>query len=184
MRRSHFLAGVTGSMSTLALAKLSQRALASDIVSYRLVATPMRYSPAPGVVVANAIGYNGQIPGPVLRVRYGQRVHVEYVNNSPLETTVHWHGMVLPNAMDGVANVTQPPVMQGGRFVYEYAPNPPGTRWYHDHAGKMAILHGLFGMFIVEDPRDEPADVEFAVIFHDVPDMRSVRAAMMGTSHA
>ena len=171
-------------MSTLALAKLSQRALASDIVSYRLVATPMRYSPAPGVVVANAIGYNGQIPGPVLRVRYGQRVHVEYVNNSPLETTVHWHGMVLPNAMDGVANVTQPPVMQGGRFVYEYAPNPPGTRWYHDHAGKMAILHGLFGMFIVEDPRDEPADVEFAVIFHDVPDMRSVRAAMMGTSHA
>ena len=171
-------------MSTLALAKLSQRALASDIVSYRLVATPMRYSPAPGVVVANAIGYNGQIPGPVLRVRYGQRVHVEYVNNSPLETTVHWHGMVLPNAMDGVANVTQPPVMQGGRFVYEYAPNPPGTRWYHDHAGKMAILHGLFGMFIVEDPRDEPADVEFAVIFHDVQDMRSVRAAMMGTSHA
>ena len=171
-------------MSAYALAALPQRALASDVVSYRLVATPMSYSPAPGVIVSNAIGYNGMIPGPVLRVRYGQRVHVEYLNQSSLATTVHWHGMVLPNAMDGVAGVTQPPVPPGGRFVYEYAPNPPGTRWYHDHAGQMAILHGLFGMFVVEDPRDEPADVECAVIFHDIPDFASVRAAMAGTSHA
>ena len=170
-------------MSAVALAKLSERALASDIVSYRLVATPMRYAPAPGVMV-DAIGYNGSIPGPVLRVRHGQRVRVEYVNQSSIATTVHWHGMMLPNAMDGVAGVTQPPVLHGGRFIYEYAPDPPGTRWYHDHAGQLGILRGLFGMFVVEEPLDEPADVECAVIFHDVPDFASVRAAMMGRSHA
>jgi multicopper oxidase len=171
-------------MTAVALAPLSERALAQDVVSFRLVATPMHYAPAPGVVAPDAIGYNAMIPGPPLRVRYGQRVRVEYLNQSSLQTSVHWHGMMLPNAMDGVAGVTQPPVLQGGRFTYEFAPSPPGTRWYHDHAGKLAILHGLFGMFIVEDPRDEPADVEYAVVFHDVPDMRSVAAAMMGTSRA
>ena len=93
-------------MSAFALARLPERALAGDVVSYRLAAMPMRYSPAPGVVV-DAVGYNGSIPGPVLRVVHGQRVHVEYVNQSPIQTTVHWHGMVLPNAMDGVAGVTQ-----------------------------------------------------------------------------
>jgi FtsP/CotA-like multicopper oxidase with cupredoxin domain len=170
-------------MSALALAQLPERVLASDIVSYRLLATPMRYSPAPGVVV-DAIGYNGSIPGPVLRVRHGQRVRVEYVNHSSIATTTHWHGMTLPNAMDGAAGVTQPALLRGQRFVYEYTPDPPGTRWYHDHAGQMGVLRGLFGMFIVEDPRDEPADVEFGVIFHDVPDFASVQAAMSGRSHA
>ncbi len=170
-------------MSAFALARLPERALAGDVVSYRLAAMPMRYSPAPGVVV-DAVGYNGSIPGPVLRVVHGQRVHVEYVNQSPIQTTVHWHGMVLPNAMDGVAGVTQRAVPPGGRFIYDYAPDPPGTRWYHDHAGDMGVLRGLFGMFVVEHPRDEPADVECAVIFHDVPDFASVQAAMMGDSRA
>ena len=143
----------------------------------------MRYSPAPGVVV-NAIGYNGSVPGPVLRVAHGQRVHVEYVNRSSIVTAVHWHGMVLPNAMDGAVGVTQAAVPRGGRFVYAFKPDPPGTRWYHDHAGDMGILRGLFGLFVVEDPRDERADVECAVVFHDVPDFSSVQAAMMGTSRA
>ena len=170
-------------MSALALAPLSPRALASDVVSFRLVATPMRFSPAPGVTV-EGIGYNGSIPGPLLRVRHGQRLHVEYMNASTIATSVHWHGVILPNAMDGVAGVTQAPVMHGGRFIYDFTPQPAGTRWYHDHAGDMGLLRGLFGMFVIEDPRDEPADVEYAVIFHDVPDMRSVLAAMKGTSHA
>ena len=170
-------------MSAFALAPLPERAFASDMVSYRLVAMPMRYSPAPGVVV-NAIGYNGSVPGPVLRVAHGQRVHVEYVNRSSIVTAVHWHGMVLPNAMDGAVGVTQAAVPRGGRFVYAFKPDPPGTRWYHDHAGDMGILRGLFGLFVVEDPRDERADVECAVVFHDVPDFSSVQAAMMGTSRA
>ncbi len=144
-------------MSALALAPLSPRALASDVVSFRLVATPMRFSPSPGITV-EAIGYNGSIPGPLLRVRRGQRVHVEYVNASTIATSVHWHGVILPNAMDGVAGVTQTPVGHGARFAYEFTPQPAGTRWYHDHANDLGVLRGLFGMFVIEDPRDEPAE--------------------------
>ena len=183
MRRSRFIAGTAGSMSALALAPLGERALAQDAITYRLVAGPVRYAAAPGVVVSG-IGYNGSIPGPVLRVRHGQRVRIEYVNAAAIATTVHWHGMILPNAMDGVADVTQPAVLRGERFTYAFSPDPPGTRWYHDHAGDMGTMRGLFGMFVVEDPRDEPADVECAVVFHDAPDMASVRAAMAGTSTA
>jgi multicopper oxidase len=170
-------------MSAVALAPLSERALASDVVSFRLVATPMRFSPAQGVTV-DAIGYNGSIPGPLLRVQRGQRVHVEYINASRIATSVHWHGVILPNGMDGVAGITQAPVLHGGRFIYDFTPQPSGTRWYHDHAKDMGVLRGLFGMLVIDDPRDEAADVEYAVIFHDVPDMRSVQAALKGTSHA
>jgi FtsP/CotA-like multicopper oxidase with cupredoxin domain len=143
----------------------------------------MRYSPAPAVTV-NAVAYNGAIPGPVLRVREGQRIAVAFRNASAIATTVHWHGMVLPNAMDGAAGVTQPAVMPHGRFEYAYAARPAGTRWYHDHAMDLGALRGLFGMIVVEDPKDEAADKEFAIVFHDVPDWRSVRAALAGTSNA
>lgn len=143
----------------------------------------MQFSPSPGVTVS-AIGYNGSIPGPLLRVQRGQRVHVEYVNASTIATSVHWHGVILPNAMDGAAGVTQAPVQQGSRFVYDFTPAPSGTRWYHDHGNDMGVLRGLFGMFVIDDPRDEPADVEYAVIFHDVPDFATVNAALQGTSHA
>ncbi|HEX8806262.1 MAG TPA: multicopper oxidase domain-containing protein, partial [Candidatus Aquilonibacter sp.] len=183
MQRGRFLTGAIGSMSAVALAPLSHRALASQAVSIRLVATPMRFSPAAGITV-NAIGYNGSIPGPLLRVRQGQRVRIEYINASSIATSVHWHGVILPNAMDGAAGVTQTPVGHGGRFVYDFTPQPSGTRWYHDHGDDLGVLRGLFGMFVIEDPRDEPADVEFAVIFHDVPDFASVRSAIAGTSHA
>lgn len=90
--------------------------------------------------------------------------------------------MILPNNMDGVANVTQPPVAPGGEFVYEFAPDPPGTRWYHDHALHFASMRGLYGMFIVDDPSEEEADAEFALVFHDIPEMSSVAAALRGVS--
>ncbi len=92
--------------------------------------------------------------------------------------------MILPNRMDGVATITQAPVLRGDEFVYEFAPGPPGTRWYHDHAFHMGITRGLFGLFIVDDPHDEPADKEFALVFHDVPQWKSLAAAQRGISSA
>jgi multicopper oxidase len=179
MYRGRFLS----TMAAFALAPLGARALADDEIRYDLTAGSIAYAPAPGVIV-NAVGYNGAIPGPLLRVRYGQRLRVGYTNHSPIETTIHWHGMILPNAMDGAAGVTQPPVPAGGTFEYAFAPDPPGTRWYHDHADELGSMRGLFGMIVVEDPKDDPADVEFAVVFHDVPQWDSVRAAIAGTSNA
>jgi FtsP/CotA-like multicopper oxidase with cupredoxin domain len=155
----------------------------NDVVEFRLTSAPLRFSPVNGVAFAG-LGYNGTIPGPVLRVMHGQRVRVRYTSNADVATTIHWHGMILPNDMDGVAGVTQPAVSPGSEFVYEFAPSPPGTRWYHDHALQLAAMRGLFGMFIVEDPADEPNDAEFALVFHDVPDWNSVESARRGVSTA
>jgi len=142
---------------------------------------------APSSEVAfRGLAYNGTIPGPLLRIVHGQRLRARYRNRSGTPTTIHWHGMILPNAMDGVAGITQAAVPDGGSFTYEFAPGPPGTRWYHDHAMGVSLnsMRGLFGMIVVEDPRDHHADAEFAVVFHDTPDLRSADAAMAGTSSA
>jgi FtsP/CotA-like multicopper oxidase with cupredoxin domain len=181
MRRSRFLAAAGGGMLALALPSSARRALAGDVVDYTLTAAPLRMTPAPGVSF-DALAYNGSVPGPVLRVQNGQRVRVKYANRSGVSTTVHWHGMILPNDMDGAAGVTQPTVQDGGTFLYEFAAGPPGTRWYHDHDMNMGLARGLFGMIVVEDPRDDRPDAEFALVFHDVPNMRSFDQALRGLS--
>jgi multicopper oxidase len=171
-------------MAAVALPALSQRASAADLVTFALTAAPLPFSLPGGATSFAAIAYNGTVPGPVLRLRAGQRMRVTYTNRSAIPTSVHWHGVILPNGMDGVAGITQPPVAQNGQFVYEFEPRPPGTRWYHDHAFHLGIIRGLFGMLVIEDPGDEPADAEFALVFHDVPDMRSVQAALGDVSQA
>ncbi len=168
-------------MVVAALPALPRRARASDVVEYELSSAPLAFSPAPGISFP-ALAYNGTVPGPLLRVTHGQRVRVRYRSRVEIPTSVHWHGMILPNNMDGVANITQSPVLEGGEFVYEFMPSPPGTRWYHDHAFHMGIMRGMFGMFVVDDPAEEPADREFALVFHDVPRWSSVEAAMRGVS--
>jgi FtsP/CotA-like multicopper oxidase with cupredoxin domain len=183
MRRSRFVAAAGGGMLALALPLPTRRALAADVVDYTLTAAPLRISPARGVSF-DALAYNGTVPGPVLRVQNGQRIRAKYVNHCGVSTTVHWHGMILPNDMDGAAGVTQKSVLDGGTFLYEFAAGPSGTRWYHDHDMNMGLARGLFGMIVVEDPRDDRADAEFALVFHDVPNMRSFDQALRAVSTA
>jgi len=183
MRRTRFLQIGAGGMTALALAPLSARAAGSDVVSYTLTAAPRRFAPAAGIAF-DALAYNNGVPGPVLRVANGQRFRAKYVNNAGVSTAVHWHGMILPNAMDGAAGVTQPPVGPNQTFTYEFDAGPPGTRWYHDHGANMGMTRGLFGMIVVEDPSDERADAEFALVFHDVPRMETIMSAIRGVSKA
>lgn len=182
MRRRDFLAAGAGAMTALALPGLTSRARASSIVDYTLTSAPLRFSPAPGMSFSG-VAFNGTIPGPVLRIVHGQRLRAKFVNRSGQKSTVHWHGMILPNKMDGSEDVTQPAVPSGSSFMYEFNPDPPGTRWYHDHVSD-GLLRGLFGMIIVEDPRDMRADAEFALVFHDVPNLATVDSAMRGVSNA
>ncbi len=182
MRRATFLRASAGSMVAAALPALSKRALASDTLDYTLTAAPLRFSPVPGVELPG-MAFNGTIPGPLLRVRHGQRLRAKFVNQSGEPATIHWHGMVLPNKMDGVEGVTQAAVPTRESFLYEFTPDPPGTRWYHDHISD-GFARGLFGLIIVEDPKDEPADAEFALVFHDVPKLTTIESAMKGTSNA
>lgn len=186
MRRRDFLQSsltLSGAaLSWIALPPMSARAADRDLVDVTLEARPYRF---PAVTGARFTGlaYNGQVPGPLLRVRYGQRFRARFINHTGRPSTIHWHGMILPNDMDGVPYVTQPPVPNGGEFIYTYKPDPPGFRWYHSHVGDQLAL-GLFGAFLVEDPREPRADVEVVLVLHDVPDMRSFWAAIAGKSRA
>src|SRR5688572_22491292 len=102
--------------------------------------------------------YNGTVPGPALRYVQGERLRIEVENALDVETTVHWHGIRLPNAMDGVPHLTQPPIAaKGGRFVYEFDLPDAGTFWYHPHLGSPEqVGRGLYGALIVEE-RNAPA---------------------------
>jgi FtsP/CotA-like multicopper oxidase with cupredoxin domain len=101
--------------------------------------------------------YNGTVPGPALRYRQGERLRIEVENALTVDTTVHWHGIRLPNAMDGVPHLTQPPIAaNGGRFTYEFDLPDAGTFWYHPHLGSPEqVARGLSGALIVEE-RDPP----------------------------
>src|SRR5438270_5822892 len=96
--------------------------------------------------------YDGTVPGPELRLRQGEPVRITVVNNLGEDTTVHWHGIRLPNAMDGVPGLTQKPIRPGESFVYEFTPPDAGTFWYHPHADTLQQLgRGLAGALIVEE---------------------------------
>jgi len=105
-----------------------------------------------------AYAFNGQVPGPRIRVTEGDRLRIVVRNDLPESTTVHWHGLVLPNAMDGAAEITQEPIEPGEAYVYEFTAGQVGTYFYHshDHPDRQQPL-GLYGALII-DPRDPPAD--------------------------
>jgi FtsP/CotA-like multicopper oxidase with cupredoxin domain len=100
-----------------------------------------------------AYAFNHQVPGPRIRVTEGDRVRIDVTNHLPESTTVHWHGLVVPNAMDGAAEITQAPIPPGQTFSYEFVTEQRGTYFYHshDHIDRQQAL-GLYGALIV-DPR-------------------------------
>ena len=98
-----------------------------------------------------AWGYNGAMPGPEIRVREGDHLRITLKNELPAPTTIHWHGVNVPNAMDGVAGLNQAPVDPGSSFVYEFDATPAGSRWYHSHTDpQLQVAMGLYGSFIIE----------------------------------
>ncbi len=107
-------------------------------------------------------GFNGSVPGPLLRFRRGERVRIGVTNGLHEQgTTVHWHGLRVPNAMDGVPHVTQPPIAPGARFTYEYTVQDSGTFWYHPHQHSFEqVARGLYGPLIVEEERPIEVDRE------------------------
>ncbi|WP_217577282.1 multicopper oxidase family protein [Mesorhizobium sp. GbtcB19] len=112
--------------------------------------------------------YNGAVPGPALRLRQGQPVRIAVENGLHEDTTVHWHGIRLPNAMDGVPGLTQPPIRPGESFVYEFTPPDAGTFWYHPHADSLVQLgRGLAGPLIVEEAESVAFDRDLLWLLQD-----------------
>jgi len=108
--------------------------------------------------------YNQKSPGPEIRVKEGEILRVVLENNLPEPTTIHWHGLPVPNAMDGVPDMTQKPIQPGETFVYEFVAQPSGSYLYHSHVGYQ-LDQGLYGAIIVE-PRQESLayDKEYTLI--------------------
>lgn len=151
--------------SSAALDSAASPLLTGDEI--RLTAEPVRWELAPGKIV-EAWAYNGRVPGPEIRVKEGERIRIVLLNELPEPTTIHWHGVDVPNAMDGVPFVTQEPVPPGGRFVYEFIAKPAGTRWYHTHVNEHKQLElGLYAPLIIEPALREPYDREYTLVLDD-----------------
>ncbi|MGD2168172.1 MAG: multicopper oxidase domain-containing protein, partial [Gammaproteobacteria bacterium] len=109
--------------------------------------------------------YGGSIPGPLIRAKVGDRLIVHFHNDLPEATSIHWHGLRVSNAMDGVPGVTQDPVESGGDFRYEFILRDAGTFWYHPHINSAAqVGWGMYGALVVEDPNDSEAFGEDVVL--------------------
>jgi manganese oxidase len=120
---------------------------------FHLVAEPVTREFAPGMK-AYLWGYNGQSPGPTIEAVEGDKVRIFVTNKLPEHTTVHWHGLRVPNGMDGVGGLTQPHIGPGRTFVYEFELTHSGSFMYHPHSDEMVqMAMGMMGTFVVH-PRD------------------------------
>lgn len=112
--------------------------------------------------------YNGSVPGPEIRIKLGDTLKVNFQNDLDTETTIHWHGVRVPNAMDGVPGVNQDPIKPGESFIYEFTPKDAGTFWFHPHVrGSEQLERGLYGTLIVEDEYSEMYDKDVVWVVDD-----------------
>src|SRR5712692_8321804 len=137
-----------------------------DWKEFHLVAEPVEREFAEGMK-AYLWGYNGQAPGPTNEAVEGDKVRIFVTNKLPEHTTVHWHGVILPNGMDGVGGLNQPHIKPGKTFVYEFQFTKSGTFMYHPHSDEMVqMAMGMMGMIVVHprDPKFRPVDRDFVFI--------------------
>jgi uncharacterized protein DUF4396/multicopper oxidase len=136
---------------------------------FELETSVIRWQILPAVSV-NAYAFNGQVPGPTLRFRQGDHVRINVTNRLPDTTTVHWHGLILPNVMDGPARITQAPIENGQVYRYEFTAVQAGSFFYHshDHVDRQQAL-GLYGALIIDPsaPDEMVADHEYTILLQE-----------------
>src|SRR3982750_337347 len=144
--------------------------LVDGVKVFHLIAEEVDHEFAPGLK-ANCWGYNGRTSGPTIEVVEGDRVRIYVTNRLPAPTTVHWHGLRIPNGMDGVNGVTQKAIEPGETYRYEFTLREFGTFMYHPHFDEMTQQGlGMMGMFVIH-PRNPPAgariDRDFAIMLSE-----------------
>jgi len=135
---------------------------------YTLRIAPVSLELAPGKTIMTT-GYNGKVPGPVLRLREGSPVTINVINDAGYPDIVHWHGLYLPAVQDGAIEEGSPIIPVGQSHLYSFTPKPAGTRWYHSHAMAMTDLtrstySGEFGFLIVEPVAGDPGRYDREVL--------------------
>jgi manganese oxidase len=153
--------------------QLMKPRLDGGVKVFELVAEEVQWETEPGRKV-KAWAYNGQVPGPQIRVREGDRVRVRLLNKLAQSTSIHFHGLELPNDQDGVPFLTQPPVKPGDSYTYEFTVPNAGSHMYHSHHNAaIQVGNGLLGAFIVEPRRPLPAHradvdyVDYVMVLND-----------------
>ena len=148
-------------------AKLPWR-IVNGVKVFHLVAEEVDHELAPGLKV-KCWGYNGRVHGPLIEAVEGDRIRIYVTNRLPAPTTAHWHGVLLPNGMDGVGGLTQKAIQPGETFKYEFTLRQSGTCMYHSHHDEMTqIALGLTGLFVIH-PRQarRRVDRDFAILLHE-----------------
>ncbi len=141
--------------------------LDKGVKEFHLVAEPVRREFAPGMVV-NTWGYNGQSPGPTIEAVEGDRVRILVTNDLPESTSVHWHGALLPNGMDGVSGLNQPRIEPGETYAYEFTLRQHGTLMYHPHSDEtLQMALGMMGLFIIHPRARGGVERDFAIMLHE-----------------
>ena len=138
------------------------------VKEFHLVAEPVVREIAPGMK-AHLWGYNGQSPGPTIEVVEGDKVRIFVTNRLPENTSIHWHGQRLPNGMDGVSGLTQPTIMPGKTYLYEFEAKRAGTFMYHPHADEMLqMAMGMMGSWVThpKNPKFMPVDRDFIFLLN------------------
>lgn len=151
------------------------------VVHVELTARPHQWTA--GERVVDGFAYNGQVPGPTIRATVGDTLVVDFTNETELSTSVHWHGLSVPYAMDGAGWMVDP-VEPQGTFRYTFVLEQAGTFWYHPHFDTARSVDlGLYGVVVVEDPDDPAVDLDQVVVFDSVgedeagPDHHGVKAS-------
>jgi FtsP/CotA-like multicopper oxidase with cupredoxin domain len=130
--------------------------IVNGVKVFHLVAEPVEHEFAPGLT-ATCWGYNGRVHGPTIEAVEGERVRIYVTNRLDVATTVHWHGLAVPNGMDGVGGLHQRAIEPGETFRYEFTLAGHGTYMYHSHHDEMAQMAlGMMGLFVVHPREMEP----------------------------
>jgi len=131
-----------------------------DVKVFEITVSEMDWDTGGGNTV-KALAYNGTVPGPEIRITEGDTVRAIVTNKMTQSTAIHWHGVLVPNNMDGVPFITQPPIKPGETFTYEFTAKNPGSHMYHSHHNAAdQVTRGLLGAFIIE-PKDKKQDPEY-----------------------
>jgi manganese oxidase len=142
-----------------------------DTKVFEITAKNVDWETQPGTVIKGAYTYNSLVPGPIIRVTEGDKVRVNVKNEMKVSTSVHFHGVLVPNKMDGVPYVTQPPIEPGQTFPYEFTAKNPGSHMYHSHHDAAEqVTKGMIAAFIIEpkDKTQDPAyDKEYIMVLND-----------------
>lgn len=187
MNRRSFIAGAGALLSSRALATLAPHAtVVAGKADYSLRIEPCSIEIGPGVTI-KTVAYNGQVPGPLLRLREGVPVTIDVTNASQTPDLTHWHGLAIDSLNDGAMEEGSPMIAVGETHRYSFTPKPSGTRWYHTHAAAYDNLSagtysGQFGFLLIEG-KDQPApyDQEINLAIHHwepsfVPMVETMRA--------